>query len=393
MESDSDERKIRNREASRRFRARQKNNKIGMLTENQQLKEELEATRRELELLKSQSGDAISGMREGVQQALQTLNKRLPLAVSQALITNSMRSSNIASNTVTRMAQELAKSIHPLAYVELNLWSLMTWLQMRRSGHMPTDPFLQRVYMAFDGIEFEAHPVSEAQKEALMGFLASREVQYLQAMDTKRRLRSLIEEVGRLAAQAERDDAWLAAEHQPFVLRTFRPEQCAARWSWAENHMEEMQERVIGRRLGQPSSPSEAPRGRPPRHAGRLRRRRPPGGGVGAAPEGAGIAPDVLRAIIESAVAQELASFLQDPSMGPYAAMAPPAPPAPLPEPEPGAQPLRGGPLGGMGSMMAAMDGIAAVATPVPNTPGLWTDSSFPVPLTPLSMAGLVGHL
>eukprot|EP00741_Cyanophora_paradoxa_P020066 tig00021222_g19367.t1 len=362
----------RNREASRRFRERKKEQERALAVENTKLKEEMETLRKRLASTSINVPAVMSDVNAAAKAAVENLKQSVP----GALLPNLQRALSMpkyAAAMATQLIKDIKHTCPALAYSEIRVWGMLTWLDITAPGlPEPEDPLLKEIYHIW-GKPGDKNRATPEQIAELRNFFSTHRERYKQLIDRRRRLRLLLQEAAVIAAEVEADDAWFTHTFEPFSLRTLRPEQVAGRVAWIDKFLPELQDRVVGSpppanpthspepsapipapppvqsptpstAAPSPPPPSARPRGSAPPAAPAPRKRTAEGPGPSVpapaqprgpaaapapapAPPGAGVPPDVLRDLIREAVTRELSHFFQSPLQGMHSLDVPAAAP------------------------------------------------------------------
>eukprot|EP00741_Cyanophora_paradoxa_P011334 tig00020554_g10947.t1 len=279
--SRADDKKIRNREASRRFREKKKACERKLAEENAVLKDEMEHLRKKLASTHVDAADAISDMHSAMRSAIEHLVRGLPDALAPN-IEKALNAKAQAYTTVTQLIKDLPHIIPPSPTQRV----MSNWIDLQKEGVEPKEGLLRDVFRMFKGKRFRQCPVSREQVQSILDWYVEAEPRYLKSLENKRRLRQLLEEASALAKEVEDDDRWFRTKARPppprprsapppprlvqsltpgraqvetHTLSNLRPEQIAARFAWFDSHMPALQDAIVGYRFSLASPHTTSP--------------------------------------------------------------------------------------------------------------------------------------
>eukprot|EP00741_Cyanophora_paradoxa_P015365 tig00000194_g14833.t1 len=343
--------RVKSREASRRFRQKKKEQEKTLAEENAVLKDEMEQLRRML----AGTGIGVSSLANDMAASIRVAAKSLVQGLPEALlptIQKALAARRGVTTSVVGAIRNLPRIINPIGFSEIHVHTMVRWLELDRAGVEPEDPIDREIYHMFSNPKYKGLPLAPAQKGYIRTFLQENEERTRRMLETKRRVRKLLEEVVSLADEFESEDRWFSEALEKNIVGVMNPEQIAGRFAWIEEQLPLFQESIIGYRFdlvpnddAVPSpvlshashsppapafspavyphvdaSPSPSPESFSSMHrtadpaaaaSGGLRRPAPRAAAA-PAPAGAGIPPDMLRDLIREAVTRELAQYLQD---------------------------------------------------------------------------------
>eukprot|EP00741_Cyanophora_paradoxa_P004842 tig00000836_g4698.t1 len=271
-----DRKKLRSRESSKRFREKKKALEKTLTEENIALRDALEAARKSLSGTHLDASQHYERMTASMRAAVEHLQGRLNTAIV-ASITDVVQARLSAEATTAQTIRNLQSIIPPIAFSEISMYVQLKCLDLMRSPVEPTDPFLHALYDCIYDNRQRGGPMRPEQLKKSLELNAPHEGRLREHLANKRRLRMLLEEVVALSPKIDEGDRWYREEIEPITIRTMDPDQLAARFQWFQDHMDLLQDEVIGHRIAScesgipgasssaPSPSTALPRGAPPR--------------------------------------------------------------------------------------------------------------------------------
>eukprot|EP00741_Cyanophora_paradoxa_P020065 tig00021222_g19366.t1 len=158
----ADDKKVRNREASRRFREKKKACERALAEENALLKDEMDVLRKKLASTHFDVTESISDMHSALKTAVEHLVRGLPDALAPN-IERALNAKAQAYTTVTQLIKDLPHVIPPIAYGEIHMWVMSNWMELMREGVEPKEGIMRDIFRLYKGKRFRPCPVTKEQ--------------------------------------------------------------------------------------------------------------------------------------------------------------------------------------------------------------------------------------